>query len=154
MAAAEDKFGAMVRDMLQCRRWTLEEQRALLREAAVDAGASGWKSWLPGVSSQAGLEELRRQLSILDAFTAEERREADAIGREARLRAAATGKATVADVNFVLKQHAGAVMVHRWLHERREKGRPLPATQAEMNRMMTADKPAPDPSFRHRPRRR
>ena len=153
-AAAEDKFGGMVRDMLSSSKWTLEQQRAMLRDAAADAGLSGWKSWMPGISSQAGAEELRRMLALLDALTPEERVNAELIDRDARLRVAGASKCSVADVNFVLKQFTGAQMVHRWLHERRAKGKPMPITQAEMTRYMAADKPTPDPALRHKPRRR
>ena len=144
----------MVRDMLQSSRWTLEQQRSLMRQAAADAGVSGWKSWLPGVSSQAGVEELRRMLAMLDALTAEERADAALIDRTVRLRVAERAAVTVADVNFLLRQFAGAVMVHRWLHERRAKGRPMPTSQADMQRAMAADRPVPEQSLRHRPRRR
>ena len=153
-ASAEDKFGEMLRDMLQSSKWTLEQQRALLRSNAADAGVSGWKSYLPGVSSQAGVEELKKMLALLDAFTAEERSNVDLIDRTTRMRVAEASKASVADVNFVLKQFSGAQMVHRWLHDRRGKGKPMPANQTEMNRFMAADKPTPDAALRHKPRRR
>ena len=149
----------MVASMLSVPRWSLEQQRLLMEETAREAGATGWRSYIPGVSSQAGVEELRRMLAVLSAFTAAERAAAGSIDRDGRLRVAAQAQVSVADVNFILKQFSATEAVHRWLLSRRQRGLELPSTQAELTRQMETDRQhmqqqQQDLSRRHKPRRR
>jgi len=152
--SADAKFSGMVSDMLAVAKYRLSEHLRFMETTAADAGVSGWKSYMPGVSGQAGVEELKRMLAILHAFTPAEQSDASSIGRDARLRVATATQRTVADVNFVLRQFSGAVMVHQWLHSRKARGLPLPATQTELSNMMAVDKPPQSQQMRHKPRRR
>ena len=153
-AAADNKFSGMVSDMLAVGKYRLSDHVRFMEQTAADAGVSGWKSYMPGVSSQAGVEELRRMLAILNSFTPSEQSDVSQIGRESRLRAATATGRTVADVNFVLRQYSGAVLVHQWLHSRKARGLSLPATQSELSNMMAVDRPPQAQQLRHKPRRR
>ena len=152
--AADNKFSAMVGDMLAVGKYRLSDHVRFMEQTAADAGVVGWKSYMPGVSGQAGVEELRRMLAILNSFSAAEQSDTTLIGRETRLRVATATGRTVADVNFVLRQYSGAVMVHQWLHSRKARGLPLPTTQSELSNMMAIDRPPQTPQMRHKPRRR
>ena len=152
--AADNKFSAMVGDMLAVPKYTLQEHLRFMEQTAADAGVSGWKSYMPGVSSQAGVEELKRMLNILQAFTPSERADLNLINRDSRLRVAAGTGRTVADVNFVLRQFSGGAMVHQWLQSRKARGLPLPTTQGELSSMMAVDKPPQAQQIKHKPRRR
>ena len=152
--AADNQFSATVGDMLAVSKYTLSDHVRFMERTAADAGVSGWKSYMPGVSSQAGVEELKRMLAILRSFTAAEQSDVALVGRDARLRVATATGRTVADVNFVLRQYGGAVLVHQWLHSRKSRGLPLPTTQSELSNMMAIDKPPQARQMVHKPRRR
>lgn len=136
------------------RKFHLENFYTMVKSSAEDAGITGWKSMIPGATNQAGAAELKKSLSILEALTAAERADSSLIDRLVKIRAAETAKATVTDVNLLLKQFHSAGVVHSWLHSRAKKGEPLPDSQAQLAQWIQRDRPPQAQAIQRKPRRR
>lgn len=139
--------------MLATPKWGLEEFLTQMKTAAQDAGVTGWKSMIPGAQNQAGVEDVKKGMKILEAFTTEERQNPDLISRLSKIRAAETAKCSVTDINLVLKQYESAGMIHKWLHARAKRGEPIPTSQQQLTTWIQRDRSLAK-SAAHKPRRR
>lgn len=139
--------------MLAVERWGLQHFYEQMKTAASDAGVTGWKSMIPGAQKQAGVEDVKKGMNILEAFTSEERANPELITRLSKLRAAEQAKVSVTDINLVLKQYESAGIVHKWLQARAKKGEPMPASQQQLTTWIQRDRSAAQ-SVMHKPRRR
>jgi len=140
--------------MLAVKKFYLEDFYRMVKDSAQDAGVTGWKSMMPGVANQAGAQELKKSLTILEALTGEERKEISLIDRLVKIRAASASSVSVSDVNLVLKQYHSAGLVHAWLHSRASRGDPMPDSQEQLAQWIQRDKPSQAQKIQHKPRRR
>merc|ERR1712086_464573 len=66
----EEKQAAAYRDqvasMVAKKDFTLVDFRTMLTKIAEMAGATGWKSYMPGVDSQADVVEIKKMLNIIE----------------------------------------------------------------------------------------
>ena len=85
------------------------------------------------------VESLKKMHKILGSMRERELDGLDAITAPRKREIAAASEHAVEEVNQLLFQFEQAAVMHRWLRSRHEEGRPLPASQEEMQRMMAAD---------------
>ena len=64
-----EAYREQVAIMTSKKDFTLVDFRTMLARIAEMAGASGWKSYLPGVSSQADVVEIKKMLNVVENLT-------------------------------------------------------------------------------------
>lgn len=130
----DEKFAAMLDSMIKNKTWSMRPWKDSLKDAL-----SGWTMYIPGVSSSAEVGELKSMNAMLDAMTDQELERPETLRMPAKERIAASSGKTVEDVAKLLHAYRQTLIVHTWLHVKKNKGEHLPSTQAEMQKMQETD---------------
>ena len=120
----------MVSEFLQQDTFNLQHYLESLQKAE-KRSAGGWKSFVPGVSKAPELADIRKQIKIIEAMSADEREDPSSIRRNAKRRIASASGAAINEVNLVMKGFDGALSMYEWISYRKNFDLPLPTSLTE-----------------------
>jgi hypothetical protein len=130
----EDKFTSMIKIMIDNKKWTMKPWKATM-----DNTLSGWTMYIPGVSSSTEATELKSMKAMMDSMTDAELEAPDTIKQPARERISKASGKNLDEVTKLLWSFKQSLIVHTWLHARKDAGEKIPQTQAEMIELQERD---------------
>jgi len=154
---AEEIYKLQVVNMVSMEAFCLSDFKKQISDAASEGGVTGWKSHIPGVKDQPMVQEMQKQLRIMDAMTESELAfpKGDApLGRREKLRISSASGEAVKTINELMDAFENTAAMQSWLRTRHLKKLPLPATMAEAQKLAQHDRRFIMPPFGRRAKKR
>jgi signal recognition particle GTPase len=133
-------YRKQIAQLIEMDKFTLVDFRAQIETAAAEGGATGWKSNIPGASSQPMVKEVQQQLKVFAAFNEEEMKDYEKLRRREKLRVSEESGASVQMINTLIEQYEHSCALHHWLKQRHAAGLPLPQSMDEATTMAQNDR--------------
>jgi signal recognition particle GTPase len=133
-------YRKQIAELITLDAFTLNDFRKQVESAAAEGGVTGWKSHIPGASSQPMVKEIQKQLKIFSAFSEPELKDYELLRRREKLRVSEESGESVQNINALLEQYEHSTALHGWLKARHTSGLPLPANMDEATTMAQSDR--------------
>lgn len=120
-------FGKQVQAFLESPTFTIDTFKKQLEDGIKEGG---WKMKIPG-QNRKQMEQMQKQIDVLNLFTDRERQNDNRIDGKVRKRVADASGLEVNEINYMLKQFRMMRSIHKWLTRRDREGKTMPETMDE-----------------------
>lgn len=124
----------MIANMSESPKWTLKDWKDTF-----ESQLSGWKMYIPGVSSSAGVQELKEFKVMLDSMSLDELEDLGKVTGIVKIRVSKDTGKSVDEVNRLIYFYKQSLVIATWLRMKKVKGEVLPTTQGEMLKLQETD---------------
>jgi signal recognition particle GTPase len=122
--------------------FTLQTYGTFLRDTAKYSGVTGWRSILPGASSDPNVQNYKVHLKIADELDKLKIAMHEDIQAQTKVKVAELAGTDVAEVNVFLRRFGMTSTMHKWVHDLKSKGIVVPK---DSNAMQSAMRTNPIP---------
>lgn len=134
----QQQFDSFINKMIEAPVYSMGMYLKQLEGQAANAGATGWKSFLPGSMKNPSSEMALKQVEMMKALqqNISDESEMKSMRHPVKSKIAAQGGGDVSSVNSLVRSYLMSKSMHEWLHERKNKGIRLPKDNKELASMM------------------
>ena len=108
-------------------------------KVSIEGQVSSWRSYIPGVSGSAEMEQLKSYKKIMDSMSDTELSKPENIKGPARERIARESGENIDDVARVIFSFRQSLVLREWLLLKKKNGEALPETEVELQQMQETD---------------
>ena len=120
--------------MTQNKIWTFR-----LWQETIKKQLSSWTMYVPGVSNQTEIKEIKNFDAILSAMSPKELDNADELTGQGKNQLAKKSGKTIDEVNRLVHCYKQSIVLCTWLQLKKEMKEKLPTTETEMIQMQEKD---------------
>ncbi len=130
--------------LTKASKWTMDDHAALFRKAleSLEGGnavaAAAKRAVMPADVKEA-MEKLKGNITVLESFTQEERRDASKLNADAKARVARATGVPVWRIDQVVGEYLQLHAIHTWMRKRRMSGHAIPKNPEELQACLSSD---------------